>query len=63
MEERTKATGQLHEEWAIHDYDDFPTYFGEHPDLDKLVEFAELAEKHGEAWISYASHVSSGASS
>lgn len=29
------------EEWAVHDYDGIPALFGEHPDLDDLLEFAK----------------------
>lgn len=38
------------EEWAVHDYDGIPSSFGEHPDIDELVRYAELAEEHGEAF-------------
>lgn len=45
------------EEWAIHDYDDVPGEWGEHPDLDKLCEFVEaldeLEEDEREAFIAY----------
>ena len=34
------------EEWAIHDYDDFPN-LGEYPDLDKLIQVQEAIDKHG----------------
>lgn len=36
------------EEWAIHDYDGLPSSFGEHPDLDLLVAYADAAEQYGE---------------
>lgn len=46
------------EEYAIHDYDDLPSSWGEHPDLDKLAAYceaaAELSEEEREAfdaWI------------
>jgi antirestriction protein len=35
------------EEWAIHDYDGVPSWFGEHPDLDKLLAYVEAVEEHG----------------
>ena len=34
------------EEWAIHDYDDFPN-LGEYPDLDKLIKLQEAIDEHG----------------
>lgn len=36
------------EEWAVHDYDDFPD-LGEHPGVDRLIEVAEAIAEHGEA--------------
>lgn len=36
------------EEYAVHDYDDFPD-LGEHPGVDRLVEVAEAIAEHGEA--------------
>lgn len=45
------------EEWAVHDYDDVPGEWGEHPDLDKLCEFVETLEElddtEREAFIAY----------
>lgn len=41
------------EEWAIHDYAGIPSSFGEHPDLDKIAEWVEMVEEHGEAWEEY----------
>lgn len=38
------------EEWAVHDYDGIPASFGEHPDLDDLLEFAKGVEEHGDAF-------------
>lgn len=43
------------EEWSIHDYDG-PKGFaslGENPDLEDLVEFVNMYEEHGDAWIAY----------
>jgi antirestriction protein len=37
------------DEWAIHDYDDAPYRFGEHPSLDDLARCAALIEEHGES--------------
>tara|TARA_R100000426_G_scaffold20530_2_gene17647 strand:- start:5 stop:526 length:522 start_codon:yes stop_codon:yes gene_type:complete len=34
------------EEWAVHDYDDFPN-LGEYPDLDKLIQVQEAIDEHG----------------
>ena len=34
------------EEWAIHDYDNFPN-LGEYPDLDKVIEVVEAIKLHG----------------
>lgn len=36
------------EEWAVHDYDDFPN-LGEYPSIERLIEVAEAISKHGEA--------------
>lgn len=40
------------EEWAIHDYDDFPRHvansLGENPDLDEVCAIAEFLSEHGE---------------
>jgi antirestriction protein len=33
------------EEWAIHDYDNFPN-LGEYPDLDKIIEVQEAINEH-----------------
>lgn len=41
------------EEWAIHDYCGIPSSFGENPDLDKIAEWVEMVEEHGEAWAEY----------
>jgi antirestriction protein len=41
------------EEWAIHDYAGIPSSFGEYPDLDKIAEWVEMVEEHGEAWEVY----------
>lgn len=46
------------EEWAIHDYDDFPD-MGENPSLGEVVEMAERISDHGEAWLAYVEHVGS----
>lgn len=40
------------EEWAIHDYDDFPSHLtrtlGENPNIEDLSAIAEFIEEHGE---------------
>ena len=46
------------EEWAIHDYDDLPSTFGEHPDLDELAAYVEAVDEHGEAFAAYWDHES-----
>ncbi|MGO1069471.1 antirestriction protein ArdA [Lysobacter sp. CA199] len=53
--ETCKGTGRVSsaEEWAAHDYDGFPSSFGEHPDLDELVAYAEAVEEHGDAFVAY----------
>ena len=38
------------EEFAVHDYDDLPGAFGEHPDLDDVLEFVVGVEEHGDAF-------------
>ena len=41
------------EEWAVHDYDDFPD-LGEYPSVERLVEVAEAISMHGGAmhvWV------------
>lgn len=49
---RCKGTGQVPsaEEWAVHDYDDMPSRFGEYPSLADLFEHVEMTEKYGQAW-------------
>lgn len=44
------------EEYAVHDYDELPSSFGEHPDLAELIEYAEMIDKHGDAWAAYVQH-------
>ena len=34
------------EEWAVHDYNDFPN-LGEYPNLDKIIEVQESIDEHG----------------
>lgn len=60
------GSGQVRsaEEWAIHDYDDFGGLsLGEHPDLDAVIEHAEMLSEHGDAWIAYQDVVSGDGSS
>lgn len=45
------------EEWAVHDYDELPSSFGEYPDLAELLEYVEKVEEHGDAWVAYLEHV------
>lgn len=42
------------EEWAVHDVEDLPTEFGEYPDLDDLMAYVDLVEKHGAAVPAFA---------
>ncbi|MBD9544319.1 antirestriction protein ArdA [Ensifer sp. ENS04] len=34
------------EEWAIHDYEDFPASFGEYPSLKKIAHFEDFIEEN-----------------
>lgn len=34
------------EEWAVHDYESFPSSFGEYPGLDRIAQWVELVEEH-----------------
>jgi len=34
------------DEWAIHDYSNMPSSLGENPDLEKVLEIAELIKEH-----------------
>jgi len=56
LNERTKKTGELHEEWFIADYDDFPD-LGEYPGLETVMEAAKLVENYDwrtvQAFINY----------
>ena len=45
LDERTKETGELHEEWFIADYEDFPN-LGEYPGLESVMEVAALVENY-----------------
>lgn len=39
------------EEWAVHDYDGFPSSFGEYPGLTKIAEYVELIEAAEECGV------------
>ena len=53
----TNATGHKAEEWAIHDYEGMPGYrVSETEDIDRLVEWAELADTHGDAVWAFAAN-------
>ena len=52
LKRRTKETNELHEEYAIHDYE-LPFTISEWPDFDDLVETLEAIEEHGEAYEAY----------
>lgn len=42
------------EEWAIHDYENWEGIkLGEHEDIDKLAELAQLIQEHGQAYAIY----------
>jgi antirestriction protein len=45
LDERTKKTGELHEEWFIADYEDFPN-LGEYPGLEAVIEVAEVVKNY-----------------
>lgn len=44
------------EEYAVHDYDELPSSFGEYPNLAEVVEYAEMIDEHGDAWAAYVEH-------
>jgi len=44
------------EEYAVHDYDDLPSSFGEHPSITDLVEYVEKMDTHGDVWTAYVEH-------
>ena len=46
LEKRSKETGELHEEWFISDYDEFPN-IGEHPCVEEIARGAELSIDYG----------------
>lgn len=41
------------EEWAVHDYDDIPSSFGESPDIAEVLAYCAGVEEHGEAFRAY----------
>lgn len=41
-----------HEEWAIHDYENLPSYLGEYPDLDDLITVAHAIIEHSYKLVS-----------
>jgi antirestriction protein len=47
-----RKTGELAEEFAIHDYEGFDT-ISEYEDIETLIEYVEMVEEHGDAWIAY----------
>lgn len=58
LKKRTKETGELHEEFAIFDMEEFPDELvSEHPDFDELVKFMELTKEFGDAFATYCSHI------
>lgn len=55
LAERSKATGEDHEEYGVHDYNGFSGLdLSEYPDFEKLTEYAKGYETHGAAWVAYA---------
>jgi len=44
------------EEWAVHDYEDLPGTFGEHRDLDDLLDYVQGVEDHGDAFRAWVEH-------
>jgi len=54
LKKRTEETSELHEEYAIHDMEGFPsTLTSEWPDFKELVEYMELIQAHGDAYEAY----------
>ena len=57
LEKRSTATGEQHEEYAIHDYEGegLAAAMGssEHPNLDEIALFVAGYEKHKDAWLAY----------
>ena len=45
LRERTAETGELHEEWFIADYENFPN-LGEYPGLEAVMETAKVVENY-----------------
>ena len=43
------------EEWAIHDYSDFPN-MGEHASLEEIEEVGELVDEHGDVFLAAISY-------
>ena len=46
LEKRTKETGELHEEWGIHDYDSAPVGLSEYEDFKHLIEIQQAIDEH-----------------
>ena len=48
LEKRTKDSGELHEEWAVHDYELPFKLDSEWPDFDEIAEILRAIEEHDE---------------
>jgi len=45
-----------HEEYAVHDWEEMPSYFGEYPDWEEVVEYVSGVQVHGAAFTVYWDH-------
>ncbi|MCA9407191.1 MAG: antirestriction protein ArdA [Candidatus Omnitrophica bacterium] len=46
------------EEWAIHDYEGFEgLQISEYESIDDVVQYAQLIEQHGEAYVAYVNYI------
>lgn len=61
LAKRTQETGELHEEHAIHDYDDTPKpiadWLGEYPSKEQIELLGELSEDELDMWAAWIEHV------
>jgi antirestriction protein len=53
LRSRSEITGELHEEWAVHDHD-LPLDIGEFPDFDEVFALKDAVEQHGESIVNAA---------
>jgi len=57
-EQIAEVIGNPDDEWAIHDYDDFPN-LGEHPSMDDIATVARMQEEHDPEAVEAAMAISS----